>query len=231
MGSRSVFLSPLCLSGSGMEADGSWHDGGIVLTVELMWPGGELSLPAWPDGIECKACAAVETRHGRGAQLGSNTRKTAFLQKLTGTPNRNKLLAENWTYLASNQRISWKIGILLVHLLIGQQINSHNVMFKALLCLFHLFFWSKTLNFLSVNVTNTSYCFSEPPSGITNVKKKHNTMKGCLQICRPHALLTVGYLFTKVGFYLHWIHTHKVQRTLSLKSTCDGQLDRKTWRR
>lgn len=28
------------LSLVGMEADGSWHDGGIVLTVELMWPRG-----------------------------------------------------------------------------------------------------------------------------------------------------------------------------------------------
>lgn len=32
--------SLLSLSLVGMEADGSWHDGGIVLTVELMWPRG-----------------------------------------------------------------------------------------------------------------------------------------------------------------------------------------------
>lgn len=45
----------LSLSPVRMEADGSWHDGGIVLTVELMWPRGCCPCNTWPDGTECKA--------------------------------------------------------------------------------------------------------------------------------------------------------------------------------
>lgn len=37
---RLLWCFPLFTSLVGMEADGSWHDGGIVLTIELMWPRG-----------------------------------------------------------------------------------------------------------------------------------------------------------------------------------------------
>lgn len=35
-----ALILPLSFSAVGMEADGSWHDGGFVLTIELMWPRG-----------------------------------------------------------------------------------------------------------------------------------------------------------------------------------------------
>lgn len=37
-----------------MEPDGSWRDGGIVLTVKLMWPRGCCPCNTWPDSTECK---------------------------------------------------------------------------------------------------------------------------------------------------------------------------------
>lgn len=60
----------LVLSPVRMETDRSWHDGGIVLTIELMWPRGMLALQylAWWHTMHCgkKVGKAKKGEKGQG---------------------------------------------------------------------------------------------------------------------------------------------------------------------
>lgn len=67
---------PLSVSAVGMEADGSWRDGGFVLTAELMWPRG--CRPCMPDPMAHNAkCFIVEAGWEKpGAASGELRRDT-----------------------------------------------------------------------------------------------------------------------------------------------------------